>query len=165
VTAAEFFFRFRGRASRLQFWVALAIVVPALMALMLVFFVYALSIPGAYENGGPTPLPKGPLGISLTTIWLLAIAALLLHFLAAAVRRLHDLGKAWWWIFIFLIVPDMMFDYGRYLVDSSMGAVGRMPFITLLYPAMALWLWGFVELGFLRGTAGENRFGPDPLVK
>jgi uncharacterized membrane protein YhaH (DUF805 family) len=156
---------FRGRASRLQFWVAVAIVVPALMALMLVFFVYAISIPGAYENGGPTPLPKGPLGLSITAVWLLAIAALLLYFLAAAVRRLHDLNKAWWWIFVFLIVPDLMFDYGRYLVDSSMGAVGQMPFILFLYPAMALWFWGLVELGFLRGAAGQNRFGPDPLAK
>jgi uncharacterized membrane protein YhaH (DUF805 family) len=27
-----------------------------------------------------------------------------------------------------------------------------------------LGIWGFVELGCLRGTAGPNRFGPDPLV-
>ena len=158
------FLDFSSRASRLQFWVAVAIVAPALMALMLTFFVYALSIPGAYENGGPTPSPKGPLGLSITVVWLIAIAALLLYFLAAAVRRLHDLGKAWWWIFIFLIVPDLMFDYGRYLVDSSMGATGQMPFILLLYPAMALWFWGFVELGFFHGTSGANRFGPDPLA-
>lgn len=26
-------------------------------------------------------------------------------------------------------------------------------------------LWLFVELGFLRGTAGPNRFGPDPLAE
>ena len=155
---------FRGRASRLQFWVTLAIVVPALMLLMLVFFVYALSIPGAYENGGPTPLPADPLGITITTVWLIAIAGFLLYFLAAAVRRLHDLNKAWWWIFIFLIVPDLMFDYGRYQVDSSMGAAGDMPFILFLYPAMALWLWALVELGFLPGTKGGNRFGPDPLA-
>ena len=165
MTAEKFRNAVHGRASRLQFWVVVAIVVPALMALMLVFFAYAISIPGAYENGGPTPLPTGPLGISITVVWLIAIAVLLLYFLAAAIRRLHDLNKAWWWIFIFLIVPDLMFDYGRYLVDSSMGGVGQMPFVVLLYPAMALWLWGLVELGFLRGTAGENRFGPDPLAK
>ncbi len=26
------------------------------------------------------------------------------------------------------------------------------------------WLWGLVENGFRRGTAGPNRFGPDPLA-
>src|ERR1700753_1363935 len=133
---------FHGRASRQQFWVAAAVVVPALMFLMLVFLAYAITIPGAYENGGPTPLPKSPLGLAITTVWLLAIAGLLLYFLAAAVRRLHDLNKAWWWFFIFLIIPNLMFDYGRYLVDSSMGAAGQMPFIVFLYPAMALWFWG-----------------------
>lgn len=25
------------------------------------------------------------------------------------------------------------------------------------------WIWSFVENGFLRGTPGPNRFGPDPL--
>jgi uncharacterized membrane protein YhaH (DUF805 family) len=24
-------------------------------------------------------------------------------------------------------------------------------------------IWTLVECGFLRGTAGDNRFGPDPL--
>jgi uncharacterized membrane protein YhaH (DUF805 family) len=26
-------------------------------------------------------------------------------------------------------------------------------------------MWGFVEIGFLRGVAGSNKYGPDPLVK
>ena|SRR5215471_11831081 len=26
-------------------------------------------------------------------------------------------------------------------------------------------LWLFIELGFLRGTVGPNRFGPDPLAR
>jgi uncharacterized membrane protein YhaH (DUF805 family) len=25
------------------------------------------------------------------------------------------------------------------------------------------WLWFLIECGFLKGTKGENRFGPDPL--
>jgi uncharacterized membrane protein YhaH (DUF805 family) len=31
--------------------------------------------------------------------------------------------------------------------------------------AFALTIWGFVETGFLRGGAGSNRYGPDPLVR
>jgi hypothetical protein len=30
---------------------------------------------------------------------------------------------------------------------------------------LILWIWGLVEMGFLRGTQGTNRFGPDPLDK
>jgi uncharacterized membrane protein YhaH (DUF805 family) len=29
--------------------------------------------------------------------------------------------------------------------------------------AAAISVWLFVEIGFLRGTQGPNRFGPDPL--
>ena len=31
-----------------------------------------------------------------------------------------------------------------------------------LIPLVSIWL--VVELGFLRGTVGQNRFGPDPLA-
>lgn len=29
--------------------------------------------------------------------------------------------------------------------------------------AGGVYLWAFVEFGFLRGTRGPNQFGPDPL--
>ena len=29
--------------------------------------------------------------------------------------------------------------------------------------ALVISVWLFVEIGFLRGTDGPNRFGPDPL--
>jgi hypothetical protein len=27
------------------------------------------------------------------------------------------------------------------------------------------WIWGVIELGFRRGTEGDNEYGPDPLRK
>jgi uncharacterized membrane protein YhaH (DUF805 family) len=33
----------------------------------------------------------------------------------------------------------------------------------LALAALALTIWGFVEIGCLRGTAGTNTYGPDPL--
>jgi uncharacterized membrane protein YhaH (DUF805 family) len=29
--------------------------------------------------------------------------------------------------------------------------------------SFAISIWALVELGFLRGTVGPNRYGPDPL--
>jgi uncharacterized membrane protein YhaH (DUF805 family) len=29
--------------------------------------------------------------------------------------------------------------------------------------SFAITIWAIVELGFLRGTIGPNRYGPDPL--
>jgi uncharacterized membrane protein YhaH (DUF805 family) len=31
--------------------------------------------------------------------------------------------------------------------------------------ATILALWAFIELFFFRGTAGENRYGPNPLAR
>jgi uncharacterized membrane protein YhaH (DUF805 family) len=156
---------FRGRASRLQFWVVVAVVVPALMVLLLCFWMYALSIPGAYENGDPTPLPTDPLGIAGAVAWLVALAVLIVGFLAAAIRRLHDRDKAWWWVLVFVAAPDLL-DFYAFSQTVTRGGenVGGLAQLCEL-AGYALSLWGLVELGFLRGTAGENRFGPDPLAE
>jgi uncharacterized membrane protein YhaH (DUF805 family) len=42
--------------------------------------------------------------------------------------------------------------------DDLAGAVPALIGLVLL-------IWGSVELGFLRGTAGRNRFGPDPVQR
>jgi uncharacterized membrane protein YhaH (DUF805 family) len=163
MSSRGYFLNFHGRASRLQFWVAVAIVVPALMILLLVFWVYALSIPGAYENGGPTPMPTDPFGIAGMIVWFAVLAGLIAGFLAVTIRRLHDRGKAWWWVFILLIVPDLLniyvFAQTVTLGGANIGGLTQLCFFT----GLALTLWSLVELGFLRGTAGGNRFGPDPL--
>jgi uncharacterized membrane protein YhaH (DUF805 family) len=36
---------------------------------------------------------------------------------------------------------------------------------TLALAAFALTIWGFVEIGCLRGTDGSNEYGPDPLLQ
>ena len=37
-------------------------------------------------------------------------------------------------------------------------------FLLISIPWFALALFFFVDLGFLRGTRGPNRYGPDPLA-
>ena len=36
--------------------------------------------------------------------------------------------------------------------------------IAILLAAMAIGIWLTIELGFLKGTQGPNRFAPDPLA-
>jgi uncharacterized membrane protein YhaH (DUF805 family) len=56
-------------------------------------------------------------------------------------------------------------------VGSLAGAVKRLHdrdrsgwFYLIFFVPVIGTLWLLVELGFLRGTQGENRFGPDPLM-
>jgi len=85
--------------------------------------------------------------------------------------------------------------FGIYLVASIVDAVTGVPIVTLIVALAGIWvalavgakrchdrdrsgwfqlimlipivggLWLLIELGFLRGTIGENRFGPDPVVE
>ena len=157
----HYLFSFRGRIGRAKYWLYAAIAIPALAALYVAFFAYAMSFPGAYENGGPTPLPSDPFGIAGTILWALVLVALLVGGVAVTVKRLHDRDKAWWWLLVFAIAPDLLYGFGQYRVET--GDVSDGPFV-FLFAALALAVWAFVELGCLRGTVGDNRFGPDPLA-
>jgi uncharacterized membrane protein YhaH (DUF805 family) len=77
-------------------------------------------------------------------------------FLATAIKRLHDRDRSGWWIVAFVFVPRLLFRFSDWLPDAGW----FVPFDCAIY---ALWLWGLAELFCLRGTAGSNRFGPDPV--
>lgn len=38
-------------------------------------------------------------------------------------------------------------------------------FVLLGFIPIIGWIWEFVEIGFLRGTQGDNDYGPDPLIR
>jgi uncharacterized membrane protein YhaH (DUF805 family) len=78
--------------------------------------------------------------------------------LATSVKRLHDRDRSGWWIVPFFVLPSFSRNIQEWLGDSIFSfMVGLAPFI--------LCIWGFIELGFLRGTRRINRFGPDPLTE
>jgi uncharacterized membrane protein YhaH (DUF805 family) len=147
-----------GRISRLRFWFALVVEFIALLLLGAVFYVYALSIPGAYENGGPTSLPTGPLGETLAALWFIALAALLWGLIRTCVRRLHDRGKSGWWLLLFTAAPNAVVSTTHQLVMRTVVPDGAVK--ALLLVALALFLWGVTEMGVLPGDVGDNRFGP-----
>ena len=103
-----------------------------------------------------------------------AIGNLLLLYPVAALmtKRLHDRDKALNpWLFVFLGVPLLV----NLMQATGIGfaAVATPDGSSVVVPtgllgtlasgiAFAVALWALVELGFLRGTVGPNRFGPDP---
>jgi uncharacterized membrane protein YhaH (DUF805 family) len=159
----QYLFSFRGRVGRAGFWLYNAIAVPLVLLLVVVVWVYALSIPGAYENGGPTPLPGDPLGIAVAILFVGLLIAIVVAGAAVTVKRLHDRDKAWWWIAVFIVVPDALLGLAEVLDESE--AANASALFAIQFAALALTVWGIIELSVLRGTAGANRFGPDPLSR
>jgi uncharacterized membrane protein YhaH (DUF805 family) len=85
----------------------------------------------------------------------LAVAAFLLTVIVVAIKRLHDRNKSGWWLTLLFGVPILL-NAGAYSVVSDEP-------LYLTVPALLINLWVLVELGFLRGSRGPNRFGEDPI--
>ena len=77
-------------------------------------------------------------------------------FIATSIKRLHDRDKSGWWAVPFVILPGLLDGAATATLSTSGATV-----VSVL--SSILLLWGFVELGLLRGTPGTNRFGPSPL--
>lgn len=157
----QYLFSFRGRIGRGRFWLYFAIALPIYVLLAAGFWLYALSVPGAYENGGPTPFPSAPLGILGALVFFLVLGVTTLAGAAVTVKRLHDRNKAWWWLIVFILLPDVLTILAEALAESEM--LNQSAAFVIEFAAFALATWGSIELGVLRGSAGANRFGPEPL--
>jgi uncharacterized membrane protein YhaH (DUF805 family) len=95
--------------------------------------------------------------VAITMIWIDA---------ATTVKRLHDRDRSGWWTVAILIVNRLAYAYyglffGLYFgVDIS---IARELLLVMLAVALSLLqTWVVIELFFLTGTDGPNRFGPDP---
>jgi uncharacterized membrane protein YhaH (DUF805 family) len=166
----ELFTSFDGRISRKTFWLGL-------LGLILASFVFIFLLGTMFAGSGAVPKII-PLAFSL---------ALLYPMIAISVKRLHDRNKpAMPWIAIFFlpgfisnIMQSFQIDYTVMDVSEMMDAGGMMGMFNMggqeiLLPgkiamligviSMVVGIWALVELGFLRGTEGENNYGPDPLA-
>jgi uncharacterized membrane protein YhaH (DUF805 family)/ribosomal protein L40E len=114
MTAGEFFFLFKGRISRLYFflgWIAVSFFSIVVFILLTVAF-------GTEA--------------SQETRRQIATWIIVWPFLAILAKRFHDRNRSAWFLLI-----------------------GLVPLVGIL--------WLMIEGVFVKGTEGENRFGPDPL--
>lgn len=144
-------FSFAGRLNRARFW--LANIVLFMVGLVL------LPIPGlSWVFIRTSPL-------SIAALVLVSIANLLVLFagLAVVIKRLHDRDKSAWWLLLFYLVPSVLLTIAAYTDRTGTGAVEVR--LILVLACLSIAVWFLVELGFLRGTTGPNRCGPDPLLQ
>jgi uncharacterized membrane protein YhaH (DUF805 family) len=78
-------------------------------------------------------------------------------FIATSVKRLHDRDRSGWWLVLFFGIPHLYSQFADDLGDSYAA-------IAIGLAAIVLYIWGLIELLFLKGTHKSNRFGPDPLL-
>ncbi|MES2834109.1 MAG: DUF805 domain-containing protein [Pseudomonadota bacterium] len=141
-------FSVKGRLSRLGYWRWQL----ALLAVSVVGFV-----------GASVLTMYGARAVAAAALALIALAYVASVFVV--VRRLHDRGRSAWWLIPFVILP-LSLHGGSAWVQSTLPSEAdpRLPMaIGAVLLALILNLWGFIEIGVLRGQKTANRFGPPPV--
>lgn len=132
---------FDGRLNRKPYWIANLILIAAgAMLSYLLLKIFGLTVATIFS-----------------LIWLYPTFAL-------NVKRAHDRNRPTWLIAVFfglLVLVDLAQIFG---LDRTGEDEPTTLFLLIGIPWFALALFFFVDLGFLRGTKGSNRYGPDPLA-
>jgi len=133
---------FEGRINRQPYWIGGLVLIPVLIVLNLIFF--ALGI------------PRGVMIFGLIFNQLITALLLIYPLLALMVKRFHDRDKSGWWALVFYIPSIINGVISASQPGSSLAMITGL--ITLVVA-----VWFIIELGFLKGTDGQNDYGPDPL--
>jgi uncharacterized membrane protein YhaH (DUF805 family) len=162
MSLTELLFRFKGRINRKPWWLAsLAVGIATSLITAILEFGARVSGNTAVDPGTQLSEPTGIIGLAVLAV---GLANTWIAF-ALCVKRLHDRDRTGWWlvwqslvlmlavilIVVAIAVPSEQAPLWYALVGGASVA------------AFAISVWLFVEIGFLRGAQGPNRFGPDPL--
>ena len=141
---------FEGRINRKPYWLSN-------IALVVIFMVVAIAIfavLGARDTDVTDRLAN--------RMALIGLLILLYPSAALLVKRLHDRDRPGILAAVFL-GPSLLVG-----ITDALGITGRETWNALDYLlnglVLVVTLWVIVELGFMRGTPGPNRYGPDPLA-
>lgn len=153
----------KGRIPRKTWWLGtLGLVVIAFLIQLVVGMI-----------GTALGLHKGLFGQGVIT--LAVIAAIYVPYHALTIKRLHDRGRPEILFYVFIApsiavaILSMAGLTGSMQEAEIFGQKAAIPKYNLLGKSLNLisfgiGLWSLIELGFLRGQAGANAHGPDPLA-
>ena len=151
----EKFFSFSGRLNRKPFWLRTLALYAIVIGFAVLFFVLGSAGGSSDGVGALEGLLEGA-GLVVAILAGIAFIAFFISSLSLSVRRLHDRNKSGWWLLFFLFVPNIIQYVFALSGDPTIALVGAVI-------SFAISIWYLVEVGFLRGTDGPNRYGDDPL--
>jgi uncharacterized membrane protein YhaH (DUF805 family) len=162
-------FGFQGRLSRGDYWLILVSVV-ILDAVAMALYPRPYIPPALMSEEDPFTRASVA-AAAFQSNWINTILGVLLLWpaIAASVKRLHDRGRSGVWLIafwgpafvsgVFGVVVHELWLVWQYGMAIPFYIWPQGPFLTGSTVAFVLWLWGLIELGFLPGTPGPNRYG------
>jgi uncharacterized membrane protein YhaH (DUF805 family) len=142
----EFMFGASGRITRAKYWRSLLnYTIAGLLAAVVLFTAAGIAAP------------------LFIVMLVLAFFPWLMWGFAIHTERLHDRDKSAWWLVVFFQMPGAIGQLAK--MAWSTVTAGMMLYHILELTGFALTIWGFIEIGCLRGTAGSNSYGADPIAE
>lgn len=171
MTPVNYLFGFDGRINRAKWW------------LFLILFLVYVAVVQYFVL---------PMRINFV-VWLIVMAPAWYIAMAVGTKRLHDRNRAFPWAVLLVGVPLLIWLYLEYTTWASMqadilseqarttdemlaaqqaiqqarqGMAARLGSLlwVLWGVQFAMFVWAVIELGLLKGTTGQNPYGPDPLA-
>lgn len=149
-------FGFSGRLNRKPFWLTT-------IAASVAFWILFAILVSVFRFAGQTAARIVAVLLLLGLYWIVA---------ALYSKRLNDRDRPAWLVWP-LIVPSFVMVAAAVLLVDETGQFSSSfslenSFLAIVVSLLALvyvvfYVWIIVEAGFLRGTVGDNRHGPDPL--
>ena len=147
IEGVRLLFAFEGRTGRIGFWLGLAAVFAAALAV----YLGVIRVFGA--TGEPT-LAFVLLSVPLYVVLLWPLSAL-------GAKRFHDRGRPGW-LSAVALGPPYLLTVADALGLSRAGEDATWLGSVLSWAALLCVLWAMIELGFMPGDPDPNRFGPPP---
>lgn len=167
----SYFFSFQGRINRAKLWLFILIAIGIEIVYLILFSLLFGGSMLAMLKGGPSGLMAGGASLGLSAILTCGlILVLIFASVALTVKRLHDRAKSAWWLLVFWLIPFVINCavfanmIGQMHEESSTVPMTNPVFMVLRLISLVITIWAFVELYCLRGTVGDNQYGPDPLA-
>jgi uncharacterized membrane protein YhaH (DUF805 family) len=172
MNVGNYLFGFNGRINRAKWWIFALI---AIVYTVIIQYVVMRNIAVTFIIYLLLQVP----------LWYVAVAV--------NIKRLHDRNKGAIWALLFPGIPIVISAYTTYLswgayaavsamsqattqeemqaaataaqeaAQGMMAGMGSMYWVLLIIELVAV-VWAIVELGCLKGTTGDNQYGPDPLA-
>ena len=154
----KFHFSFRGRLNRKAY---ILIILKELLLIFLFAFALGVGIP-ALEHIEINKSIITLVIIILASAFFPVIISVSVSQLTCIVKRLHDLNLSGYWL---LLVGSLSF-VGNVILELIELSVISLPFVIEMVVALLsliIGLGSIICLLFIRGTKGDNKYGPDPL--
>jgi uncharacterized membrane protein YhaH (DUF805 family) len=165
------FTSFQGRINRAKWWLGsiIMIVIGAIVG-WIVGSIIGASIFNMVAEGGITPETIASATRKISISQLITVAILAYPVTALMTKRLNDRDRPNYLVYVFWLPTVLTILAGLAGLTMTVADVNGVMMPTQSSIGMILGLlslvigiWALVELGILKGTAGPNQHGPDPL--